>query len=66
MSNATIYATSDYDNFTPAVPCLVCGSTVELNERERSRLLIGHVPVKICKECKQAIKFAKQQMKNNE
>ena len=62
MSNANIKA----DDFTPAVPCLACGSTVELTEHERNQLLIGHVPVKICKECKRAIKFAKQQMKNNE
>ena len=62
MGNATISA----NDFVLAVPCIACGSTVELTEHERDQLLIGHVPVKICKECKRAIKLAKQQMKNNE
>lgn len=48
---------------TPAVPCVICGAFVDLNERERGSLLVGHVPTKVCKECKMAVLFAKEAMR---
>ena len=50
---------------TPAVPCVICGAFVDLNERERGSLLVGHVPTKVCKECKMAVAFMKNVMKNS-
>ena len=49
----------------PAVPCVICGAFVDLNERERCNLLVGHVPTKVCKECKMAVAFMKNVMKNS-
>ena len=49
----------------PAVPCVICGAFVDLNERERGSLLVGHVPTKVCKECKMAVAFMKNVMKNS-
>jgi hypothetical protein len=48
-----------------AVPCVICGTFVSLNERERCNLLIGHVNTKVCKECKAAVAFAKKMMQSN-
>ena len=48
---------------TPAVPCVICGAFVDLNERERCSLLVGHIPTKVCKECKMAVLFAKEAMR---
>ena len=47
----------------PAVPCVICGAFVDLNERERCGLLVGHIPTKVCKECKMAVLFAKEAMR---
>lgn len=49
---------------TPAVPCVICGAFVDLNERERGSLLVGHVPTKVCKECKMAVAFTKKYIKS--
>lgn len=50
-----------------AVPCIICGTFVDLNDRERQSLEIGHYrPVKVCKECKDAMAFIKLAMKNAE
>lgn len=48
---------------TPAVPCVICGAFVDLNERERGSLLAGRIPTKVCKECKMAVLFAKEAMR---
>ena len=50
---------------TPAAPCVICGAFVDLNERECCSLLLGHVPTKVCKECKMAVAFVKNVMKNS-
>lgn len=47
------------------VPCLLCGTFIELNDRESFSLLAGIVPVKVCRECKLAVAFAKEWMKNS-
>ena len=49
------------------IPCMICGTFVELNERECAMLMTGNYrPYKICKDCKDAVAFAKNAMKNRE
>lgn len=49
------------------IPCMICGTFVKLNERESTMLMTGNYrPYKICKECKDAVAFAKNAMKNRE
>ena len=44
-----------------AIPCGVCGTSVELNEWE-----VRHTTFRLCPECIKAIKYAKELMNNNE
>lgn len=57
---------AETDKTKLSVPCIICGTFVELNEREHDLLLIGKVPTKVCRECKDAVAFAKLAMKNSE
>lgn len=45
-----------------SVPCIICGSFVDLNERETRAVLNGQRPAKVCSGCKGAVMFIKQQM----
>ena len=53
------------DKADMCVPCLICGTFTNLNEREIAAICFGKYPIKVCRECKRAVAFAKEQMKNN-
>lgn len=46
-------------------PCIICGTFTQLNERETGMIRNGSFVVKVCKECKEAVAFAKLAMKNS-
>lgn len=48
-----------------SIPCLLCGSFTDLTEREADLVLHGSRVVKVCKDCKAAVAYAKKQMENN-
>ena len=49
------------------VQCLICGEPVELDEMESFAILHPHTTfVKVCKECRNAVKFAKSAMMKQE
>ena len=45
-----------------AVPCIICGEFVKLNERETRSVLNGTRPAKVCHGCKDAVIFIKKKM----
>lgn len=58
----TTMAVKDAGVARMAVPCMICGAFVELNERESRSVEFGHRPVKVCPGCKNAVMFIRQQM----
>lgn len=62
-NTATVeYKPTDYDM---AVPCVICGTFVRLNECERGSVLAGRGRAKVCRECKAAVAFMKKKMQND-
>lgn len=48
-----------------AVPCILCGTFTDLTEREADMVVHGSRIVKVCRECKASVAWAKEQMKNS-
>ena len=59
MSEETMTNTGEKSIFEMAVPCIICGQFVVLNERETQLVEHGHSIVKACRECKDAVAFMK-------
>lgn len=52
--------------YSLAIPCLVCGDGVELDEYEEQRMMAGlSFNPKICDDCKKAILWAKERAVEN-
>lgn len=47
-----------------AVKCIVCEAPVALSKMEIKGMYINRTPVKLCDECKAAVLFARDMMKN--
>ena len=46
-----------------AMPCIICGESVELTEEEEMSLSYGdHVRSKVCNECRSAILYMRERM----
>ena len=43
--------------------CMICDSSVPLTKMEQEEMRFGHYRMKICDDCKNAIEWAKAQMK---
>lgn len=44
--------------------CLICGNTVPCSRMEQEAMRYGHSVLKVCDECKKAIEWAKEKMKD--
>ena len=49
-----------------AVGCICCGNCVSLTQEEECSIYHGKFIVKICDECKEAISYVKQLMKDED
>lgn len=46
-----------------AIPCIICGESVELTEEEEMSLSYGdHVRSKVCNECRSAVLYMRDHM----
>lgn len=46
-----------------AMVCVICGGTIPLNEREAEAVRHGVVNLRACNDCRAAIEWAKERMK---
>jgi hypothetical protein len=50
-----------------AMPCIICGESVELTEEEEMSLSYGdHVRSKVCNECRSAVLYMRAHMEQQE